>query len=127
MPAKTNFNPEKIRQRKRAIGIVAIVLLLVITVLAILLHTSFIVWVLADLIVAGVANLLLRRVPSGVVAARKQSKKAGGPNTPVDYSTKPQTVGTMICRTCGSENPQVAEFCLRCGARTKTDDKTQIY
>jgi hypothetical protein len=62
MPAKTNFDPEKIRKRKRAIGIVAIILLLVITILAILLKTSFIIWVLADLIVAGVANLLLRRV-----------------------------------------------------------------
>ena len=62
MPAKSNFNPEKIRQRKRAIGIVAVILLLVITVLAILLHTSFIIWVLADLVVAGVANFLLRRV-----------------------------------------------------------------
>jgi fatty acid desaturase len=62
MPAKTNFDPEKIRKRKRAIGIVAVILLLVITVLAILLKTSFIIWVLADLIVAGVANLLLRRV-----------------------------------------------------------------
>jgi lysylphosphatidylglycerol synthetase-like protein (DUF2156 family) len=62
MPAKTNFDPEKIRKRKRAIGIVAVILLLLITVLAILLKTSFIVWVLADLIVAGVANLLLRRV-----------------------------------------------------------------
>lgn len=62
MPAKTGFNPEKIRQRKRAIGIIAVTLLLVITVLAILLHTNFVVWVLADLVVAGVANLLLRRV-----------------------------------------------------------------
>ena len=62
MPAKTNFDPEKIRKRKRAIGIVAVILLLVITVLAILLKISFIIWVLADLIVAGVANLLLRRV-----------------------------------------------------------------
>jgi hypothetical protein len=62
MPAKTNFDPEKIRKRKRAIGIVAVILLLVITVVAILLKTSFIIWVLADLIVAGVANLLLRRV-----------------------------------------------------------------
>ena len=64
MPAKTDFNSDKIRQRKRAIGIVAVVLLLVITVLAILLHISFIVWVLADLVVAGIANLLLRRVGS---------------------------------------------------------------
>lgn len=53
---------EKIRQKKRIIGLIAVTLLLVITVLAILMHISFIVWVLADLVVAGVANLLLRRV-----------------------------------------------------------------
>jgi len=64
MPAKTNFDPEKIRQRKKAIGIVAVILLLTITVLAISLHISFIVWVLADLVVAGIANLLMRRVGS---------------------------------------------------------------
>ncbi len=62
MPAKKSFNPEKINQRKRTIGIIAITLLLVITGLAILLHISFLVWVIADLVVAGVANLLLRRV-----------------------------------------------------------------
>lgn len=64
MPAKTSYNPEKIRKQKRTIGIIAVTLLLVITVLAIIMHTSFIIWVLADLIVAGVANLLLRRVGS---------------------------------------------------------------
>ena len=62
MPAKTNFNPEKIRRRKRTIGIIAITLLLLFTVLALLQVISFIVWVLADLVVAGIANLLLRRV-----------------------------------------------------------------
>jgi hypothetical protein len=35
---------------------------LVITVVAIALRVNFIVWVILDLIVAGVANLLLRRV-----------------------------------------------------------------
>ena len=62
MAPKANFNPEKIRRRKRAIGVIAITLLLVITVLAIFLHISFLVWVVADLAVAAVANLLLRRV-----------------------------------------------------------------
>jgi hypothetical protein len=62
MPAKTNYNPEKIRRQKRAIGIVAVALLLIITVLAIFLHTNFLIWVLADLIVAGIANLLLKRL-----------------------------------------------------------------
>ena len=62
MAPKTNFNPEKIRRRKRTIGIIAITLLIIITVLAIFLHISFLVWVVADLVVAAVANLLLRRV-----------------------------------------------------------------
>ena len=62
MAPKTNFNLEKIRQRKRTIGAIAIILLLTITVLAIFLHISFLVWVVADLAVAAVANLLLRRV-----------------------------------------------------------------
>ena len=62
MAPKANFNPEKIRRRKRMIGVVAIVLLLIITVLAIFLHISFLVWVVADLAVAAIANLLLRRV-----------------------------------------------------------------
>ena len=62
MAPKTNVNLEKIRQRKRTIGAIAIILLLTITVLAIFLHISFLVWVVADLAVAAVANLLLRRV-----------------------------------------------------------------
>lgn len=62
MPAKADLSFEKIRRRKRAIGIIAITLLLLFTVLAFLQLISFIVWVLADLIVAAVANLLLRRV-----------------------------------------------------------------
>jgi hypothetical protein len=62
MPTKKDYSIEKINQRKRTIGIIAIILLLVITVLAILLHISFLIWVVADLIVAAVANLLLRRV-----------------------------------------------------------------
>jgi uncharacterized membrane protein YjdF len=62
MPAKPTFNPEKIRQRKRAIGIVAVVFLVVFTVLAIAQILSFIEWLLGDLVVAGVANLLLRRI-----------------------------------------------------------------
>jgi hypothetical protein len=59
---KVTYNPEKVQKQKRLIGIVAVVLLLVITVVAIALRVNFIVWVILDLIVAGVANLLLRRV-----------------------------------------------------------------
>jgi hypothetical protein len=62
MPVKVSFNPEKIRNKKRAIGVIAIALLLLFTVMALLGWISYIVWVLADLVVAAVANLLLRRV-----------------------------------------------------------------
>jgi hypothetical protein len=62
MAPKNNVNLERIRQRKRTIGVIAIILLLTITALAIFLHISFLVWVIADLAVAAVANLLLRRV-----------------------------------------------------------------
>jgi hypothetical protein len=62
MPSNPSVNPEKIRRQKQTIGVIAIILLLVITALAIFLHIAFLVWVVADLIVAGVANLLLRRV-----------------------------------------------------------------
>jgi lysylphosphatidylglycerol synthetase-like protein (DUF2156 family) len=62
MPAKINYNPEKIRQRKRAVGIVAIVFLVLFTVLAFAQVIDWLVWVIADLIVAAVANLLLRRI-----------------------------------------------------------------
>ncbi|MCW3999405.1 MAG: hypothetical protein NWE93_04115 [Candidatus Bathyarchaeota archaeon] len=54
--------PESVRNKKRAVGAAAIVLLLIFTVLAILQYIDFLVWILADLVVAGVANLLLRRI-----------------------------------------------------------------
>ena len=62
MPAATNLAPDKLRRRKRPIGIIAIALLLLFTVLALLGAISFIVWILADLAVALIANVLLRRV-----------------------------------------------------------------
>jgi len=62
MPKKPIYDAEKVRKQKRLIGIVAVALLLVVTVLAIYYHINFIVWVLIDLVIAGVANLLLRRV-----------------------------------------------------------------
>lgn len=61
MPA-SEYSSEKTRNKKRAIGAIAIALLLVFTVLAILGYISFIIWIVADLVVAGIANLLLRRV-----------------------------------------------------------------
>ncbi|MGD6934844.1 MAG: hypothetical protein ACQCN5_11620 [Candidatus Bathyarchaeia archaeon] len=59
---KVQYNPAKIQKQKRIIGAVAVVLLLIVTVLAIMYQINFIVWVIIDLIIAGVANLLLRRV-----------------------------------------------------------------
>jgi hypothetical protein len=62
MAPKPNVDYEKIRRQKKTIGVIAITLLLLITALAIFLHISFLVWVVADLAVAAVANLLLRRI-----------------------------------------------------------------
>ena len=62
MPDETDLSLEKIRRKKRVIGIIAISLLLGFTVLAFLGAISLIVWVLADLVVAGIANVLFRRV-----------------------------------------------------------------
>lgn len=62
MPKKPIYDAEKVRKQKRLIGIVAVTLLLIVTVLAIYFRVNFIIWVLIDLVIAGVANLLLRRV-----------------------------------------------------------------
>jgi len=62
MPAKASFNPEKTHNQKRAIGAIAVMLLLIFTVLYCLGWISFLVWILADLVTAVVANLLLRRI-----------------------------------------------------------------
>ena len=62
MPAAINLVPDKLRQRKRAIGIIAIALLLLFTILDFLGVITLIVWILADLAVALIANLLLRRI-----------------------------------------------------------------
>ena len=62
MPDETVLSLEKIRRKKRVIGIIAVSLLLAFTVLAFSGAISLIVWVLADLVVAGIANILFRRV-----------------------------------------------------------------
>jgi hypothetical protein len=62
MPKKPIYDAEKVRKQKRLIGIVAVALLLIVTVIAIAARLNFIVRVLIDLVIAGVANLLLRRV-----------------------------------------------------------------
>ncbi len=61
MPA-SEYSSEKTRNKKRAIGVIAITLLLIFTVLALLGYIPFLIWIIADLVVAGIANLLLRRV-----------------------------------------------------------------
>ena len=60
--SKADLNSASVRNKKRVIGIVAITLLLVFTVLAILQFINYIAWILGDLVVAGIANLLLRRI-----------------------------------------------------------------
>jgi hypothetical protein len=52
----------ELRRKKNIVGIVAIVLLVVFTILALLGILSGWGWVIADLIVAAVANLILRRI-----------------------------------------------------------------
>ncbi len=59
---ESEYSSQRTRNKKRAVGAVAIVLLLVFTVLALLGYMPFIVWIIADLIVAGIANLLFRRI-----------------------------------------------------------------
>lgn len=58
----SEYSKESARNKKRAIGAVAIALLLAFTVLAVLGYINFLVWVLLDLVVAAVANLLFRRI-----------------------------------------------------------------
>ena len=61
MVKKTNLTPE-LRRRKRTIGIIAVVLLLIFTIFALLQYISLIEWLIADLVVGLVANLLLKRI-----------------------------------------------------------------
>lgn len=61
MPANTVASDE-VRRKKRAVGVIAIVLLLFFTVLDILQFITLIVWIIADLAVALIANFLLRRI-----------------------------------------------------------------
>lgn len=61
MPVPNKLSPE-LRRKKRTIGIIAIALILLFTVLAIAGDISFIAWIIADLVVALIANLLLKRI-----------------------------------------------------------------
>jgi hypothetical protein len=61
MPAKTNASSQKTRLRK-TVGAVAIILMLVFTVLTFEGIFSWLDWLIADLIVFAVANLLFRKL-----------------------------------------------------------------
>ncbi|MCL2691650.1 MAG: hypothetical protein FWE56_05290 [Candidatus Bathyarchaeota archaeon] len=58
---KVMYNPEKAQKQKRVIGAVAITLMLIVAVLVMIFRLSFYVWILLDLVIFGVASLLLRR------------------------------------------------------------------
>ena len=64
IPATTNLTTDKVRRNKRIIGVVAISFLIFFTILALppLNLLSLIDWIIADLAVALIANMLLRRV-----------------------------------------------------------------
>ena len=51
-----------VRKTKRIVGAIAIVLLLLFTVLALLGVFSLVEWLIADIVVALMANLILKRV-----------------------------------------------------------------
>jgi hypothetical protein len=59
------------RRTKRIVGAIAVALLLVFTVLAIIGDLSFIEWIIADLLVALVANLIFRNVGKPTKQASK--------------------------------------------------------
>jgi hypothetical protein len=53
---------KSVRRKKNIVGLTAIGLLLVLTVLAVMGIITAFVWIIADLIVALVANIVLRRI-----------------------------------------------------------------
>jgi protein-S-isoprenylcysteine O-methyltransferase Ste14 len=55
-------NRDMNQRKKRIIGIVAIALLLLLTVMALVHVLSVVEWIIADLIVAVVANLILKAI-----------------------------------------------------------------
>ena len=56
------YGSGSIRKKKNIVGIVAIALLLLFTALAIARFLSFVEWIIADLVVAVVANLILKTI-----------------------------------------------------------------
>jgi hypothetical protein len=60
--SKVAYNPEKVQTQKKLIGVVAVTLLIIVTILRFVLGFDFIVLILLDLAIFGAANLLFRRV-----------------------------------------------------------------
>ena len=56
------YSSGSIRKKKNIVGIVAIAFLLLFTALAIARVLSFVEWIIADLVVAVVANLILKTI-----------------------------------------------------------------
>ncbi|MFA7398680.1 MAG: hypothetical protein WC046_09375, partial [Candidatus Bathyarchaeia archaeon] len=54
--------PEKIKSQKRLIGIIAVILILVFTILFFMRIIQFLTWLLLDVAVWSAANLLIRRI-----------------------------------------------------------------
>ncbi len=55
-------SPDSTQRKKRIVGIAAIALLLLFTILAIIRVLSVLEWIIADLIVAAVANLIFKSI-----------------------------------------------------------------
>jgi len=62
MSATENSKPIERRRTKRVVGLVAIALIVVFTILAILGILSFFEWILAEIVVALIANIIFRTV-----------------------------------------------------------------
>ena len=69
------YNPEKVQKQKKIIGIVSITLMLIVTVLAIALRMDIIIWILLDIAIFAVANLLLRKVGNAPLKMYKEQFK----------------------------------------------------
>jgi uncharacterized protein YqhQ len=59
---KASYNPEKTQQKKKIIGIIAIMLLLILMIIRLIFPINVFIWIPLALAICGVANLLLRRV-----------------------------------------------------------------
>ena len=62
MNATGDHEIAEIRRKKRIVGIVAIALLILFTILSIVGIISGTLWIIADLIVAVIANLIFRKI-----------------------------------------------------------------